>query len=85
MFALRFFRFPRPLAKIDLYAEKTKFVDLLIEQAEKKFTEQFTQIQMTPDEKKLLYDFNYTGLSALRDIKKIFNNRLMDFFASKGL
>ncbi len=67
------------------YHEKTKFLDLLLEQAESKFSEQFSQIQMTSEEKQKLYDFDYSSLNALRDIKRLFNNRLMDFFSTKGL
>ncbi|MEL1134980.1 AAA family ATPase [Desulfitobacterium sp. THU1] len=67
------------------YYEKTKFLDLLLEQAESKFSEQFSQIQMTPGEKRKLFDFDYSSLNALRDIKRLFNNRLMDFFFSKGI
>lgn len=66
-------------------SEKTRFLDLLLEQAQNKFVEQFSQFQMTTQEKKELYDFNYSNLEALRDIKRLFNNRLMDFFASKGV
>lgn len=65
--------------------EKTQFLDLLMEQAENKFADQFAQMQMPPAEKLKLYNFDYSNLSALRDIKRLFNNRLMDFFSSKGL
>ena len=65
------------------YDEKTKFLDLLFEQAERKFTEQFGTVQMTPSEKRQLYNFDYLNLRALRDIKRVFNNRLMDYFVSK--
>ena len=67
------------------YHEKSIFLDLLLEQAESKFSEQFSQIQMTSEEKRKLYDFDYSSLNALRDIKRLFNNRLMDFFSSKGV
>lgn len=67
------------------YGEKTEFFDLLFEQAESKFTDQFAKINITPAEKRQLYNFDYSSLSALRDIKRLFNNRLMDFFASKGI
>lgn len=67
------------------YHDKTKFLDLLLEQAENKFSEQFSQVQMTLEEKRNLYDFDYSSLNALRDIKRLFNNRLMDFFSEKGL
>lgn len=67
------------------YQEKTKFVNLLLEQAESKFVDKFAQVQMTPEEKQQLYDFNYSNVNALRDIKRLFNNRLVDFFISKGV
>lgn len=67
------------------YSEKTQFLDLLLEQAQLKFIDQFSQIEMTPSEKSQLYDFNYSNVKALRDVKKIFNQRLMDFFTSKGI
>lgn len=65
--------------------EKTQFLDLLLEKAQKKYVEQFAKIQMTKAEKQELYNFDYLSLSALRDIKRVFNNRLMDFFNAKGL
>ncbi|AKJ39063.1 ATPase [Methanosarcina barkeri CM1] len=67
------------------YSEKIQFLDLLLEQAQSKFIDQFSQIEMTPSEKRQLYDFNYSNVKDLRDIKKIFYQRLMDFFASKGI
>ena len=66
-------------------AEKTAFLDLLLEMAKIKYSEQFAEIEMTEDEKKQLYAFDYSSLSALRDIKRVFNNRLMDYFAEKGV
>ena len=66
-------------------AEKTAFLDLLLEMAKTKYSELFAEIEMTEDEKKQLYAFDYSSLSALRDIKRVFNNRLMDYFAEKGV
>ena len=66
-------------------AEKTAFLDLLLETAKAKYSEQFAEIEMTENEKKHLYAFDYSSLSALRDIKRVFNNRLMDYFAEKGV
>ena len=66
-------------------AEKTAFLDLLLEMAKTKYSEQFAEIEITEDEKKQLYAFDYSSLSALRDIKRVFNNRLMDFFTEKGV
>ncbi len=65
--------------------EKTMFLDLLLEKAKTKYPDQFSKIEMTEAEKKKLYDFNYYSLSALRDIKRVFNNRLMDYFFEKGV
>ena len=61
-------------------AEKTEFLDLLLESAKSKYPDQFAGIEMTDDEKRQLYAFDYSSLSALRDIKRVFNNRLMDYF-----
>lgn len=66
-------------------AEKKAFLDLLLEMAKNKYSKQFAEIEMTEDEKKKLYAFDYSSLSALRDIKRVFNNRLMDFFTEKGV
>lgn len=66
-------------------AVKTEFLNLLLEKAKTKYSEQFAEIEMTEDEKKQLYAFEYSSLSALRDIKQVFNNRLMDYFTEKGV
>jgi hypothetical protein len=65
------------------YDEKTEFPDHLIEQAKKKFAEQFSRIQMTHEERNQLYDFDYSNITSLRDIKRQFNNHLMDFLVQK--
>lgn len=66
-------------------SEKIEFLDLLLEMAKDKYSEQFAKITMTESEKKKLYAFDYSSLSALRDIKRVFNNRLMDYFTEKGV
>jgi len=65
------------------HSEKTKFLDLLMEQAENKFADKFASDKISTTDKNKLYDFDYSNLSALRDIKRLFLNRLMDYFASK--
>lgn len=65
--------------------EKTEFLNLLLETAKSKYVEQFAEIEMTEDEKRQLYAFDYSSLSSLRDIKRVFNNRLMDFFVEKEM
>lgn len=66
-------------------AEKRAFLDLLLETAKTKYCEQFARIEMSEREKNQLYAFDYSSLSSLRDIKRVFNNRLMDYFADKGI
>ena len=66
-------------------SEKTSFLDLLLETAKTKYTEQFANIDMTEEGIRQLYAFDYSSLSALRDIKRVFNNRLKDYFAHKGI
>lgn len=57
----------------------------VLEMAKTKYSEQFAKIEITEDDKKRLYAFDYSSLSALRDIKRVFNNRLMDYFVEKGV
>lgn len=65
--------------------EKIEFLDLLLEKAYQKYPEQFAAIKLTEDDKSYLYSFGYSELTALRDIKRVFNNRLIDFFDRKGV
>lgn len=67
------------------YEDKTKFISLLIEKAKQKFSEQFEKIAFTEEDERYLYNFDYGNIEALREIKKKFNNRLMDLFQSKGV
>lgn len=66
-------------------AEKKQFLELLLEKAIVKYPEKFSAYEITDADKRVLFNFDYSGTTALRDIKRIFNNRLMDFFANKGL
>lgn len=66
-------------------AEKVEFLDLLLEKAYEKYPEQFATIALTEEDKGYLYSFDYNGLTALRDIKRVFNNRLIDLFRNKGV
>ena len=65
--------------------EKRQFLELLLDKAKEKHKEQFAQFSLTPEEKSYLLDFDCSGMAALRDIKRVFNNRLMDLFELKGL
>lgn len=65
--------------------EKREFLDLLFEKAKTTYSELFKKIEVTEAEKEQLYAFDYSSLSALRDIKRVFNNRLVDYFTEKGV
>ena len=66
-------------------AEKYLFLNLLLEKAYEKYPDKFVSLNMTDEDKEELFSFNYSGLSALRDIRREFNNRLMSFFERKGI
>lgn len=66
-------------------AEKEQFLELLLEKAIVKYPEKFSAYEFTDADKRSLFTFDYSGITALRDIKRVFNNRLMDFFNQKGL
>lgn len=65
--------------------EKEQFLELLLEKAIEKYPDKFSAYEITDADKRALFDFDYSGITALRDIKRVFNNRLMDFFNQKGL
>lgn len=65
--------------------EKNQFLDLLLEKATQRYAKQFEQIVLTEADKRKLYGFDYSKLTALRDIKRVFNDRLMTFFEEKGV
>ncbi|ABJ62176.1 AAA family ATPase [Leuconostoc mesenteroides] len=65
--------------------EKRRFLELLFEQAQRKFVDQFSKIKCTEEDKEELFAFDYSEVNAFRDLKRHFNNRLMDFFTSKNV
>lgn len=65
--------------------EKKQFLNLLLERALQKYSKQFEQITLTEADKRKLCEFNYSKLTSLRDIKRVFNNRLMSFFEKMGV
>ena len=67
------------------YDDKTKFIGLLIEKSKQKFSEQFAKMTFTDEDERYLYNFDYAIIEPLREIKKKFNNRLMDLFQRKGI
>ena len=66
-------------------AEKEQFLELLLEKAVAKYPDKFSDYEITDADKRVLFSFDYSGITALRDIKRIFNNRLMDLFTQKGI
>jgi len=66
-------------------SEKEHFLELLLEKAVLKYPDKFSAYEITSADKQALFNFDYSGITALRDIKRVFNNRLMDFFDQKGL
>lgn len=65
--------------------EKHKFLELLLEKAKITHCDSFARFTMTPNDESFLLGFDCSDLSALRDIKRVFNNRLMDLFKAKGV
>lgn len=65
--------------------DKKKFLQLLLEKAKQKYADAFSKFTMNDEDQQSLVEFDYSQISALRDIKREFNNRLMDLFESKGL
>ncbi|OBR91426.1 chaperone protein ClpB [Clostridium ragsdalei P11] len=61
-------------------ADKHDFLELLYNKAAKKYVAQFSDYNITIDDKKTLYNFSYQNLHALRDIKREFQNKLMELF-----
>ena len=66
-------------------AEKEQFLELLLEKAVAKYPDKFSDYEITDADKRALFNFDYSGITALRDIKRVFNNRLMDLFTQKGI
>ena len=65
--------------------EKHKCLELLLEKAKITHCDSFARFTMTPNDESFLLGFDCSDLSALRDIKRVFNNRLMDLFKAKGV
>ena len=65
--------------------DKKRFLQLLLEKAKQKHADAFSKFTMQIEDEKYLLEFDCSQISALRDIKREFNNRLMDLFESKGL
>ena len=65
--------------------EKRQFLELLLEKAKNRHSEAFSKFEMTSDDKSFLLGFDCSNLTALRDIKRVFNNRLVDLFEKKGV
>ena len=64
--------------------EKRKFLELLLERAKKRHPDSFSNLTLSPEEEEYLIGFDCSDLPALRDIRRVFNNRLMELFDKKG-
>lgn len=65
--------------------DKRKFLHLLLEKAMQKHSDAFSKFTMQDEDRDYLIGFDCSTIPALRDIKRVFKNRLMDLFESKGL
>ena len=65
--------------------EKRKFLELMLEKAKKNHPDSFSKFTMSQEDEAFLLGFDCSNLTALRDIKRVFNNKLMDLFEKKGV
>lgn len=64
-------------------ANKTEFINLLIEKAEKRILEGSSSEKLTEKERKLIFDFDYGNIDSLRDIKRVFNDKLVSVLMNR--
>lgn len=63
--------------------DKRAFLNLLLEKARMKYQEQIADYHIAEDELTSIIEFDCSELLSLRDIKRIFNNKIMALFDSK--
>lgn len=63
--------------------DKRAFLNLLLERARMKYQEQIADYHIAEDELISIIEFDCSELLSLRDIKRIFNNKIMALFDSK--
>lgn len=63
--------------------DKLDFLNLLFDKATEKYVKEFAEYAITVQDKKYLYAFDYQSLHALRDIKREFQNRLIQLFEER--
>ena len=64
--------------------DKEAFVKLLFLKSETIYAEEFKKHPITPTEKSQLLNFNFSQINALRDIKRIFNHRMIEYLLKKN-
>lgn len=64
--------------------DKRAFVSLLIEKAKSKYADLIEMYGITDQEFETVCSFNYMSEDSLRDIRKVFNARIMDLFDKKA-
>lgn len=65
--------------------DKKAFVDLLVARAKKMLTKRYPELGFSDQEVLQLSSFNYADSEALRDIKKIFNQKLASLISAKKI
>ena len=63
--------------------DKYAFLNLLLERAKIKYQEQINNYHISENELASIIEFDCSELISLRDIKRIFNNKIMELFDSK--
>lgn len=64
-------------------ADKRRFLEFLLAKAKITFADKFAIAPLTKEETEELLNFNYSSMSALRDIKRKSYGQLMDYFSRK--
>lgn len=63
--------------------DKRAFLHLLLERARTKYQEQLADYHISEDDLTSMIEFDCSELVSLRDIKRVFNNKIMELFDSK--
>lgn len=69
---------------IPTYQEKRDFLELLLKQAKEKYKNQFSTLDMEEATRETIDSINCSGSDSLRELKRKFKHRLMDYFRAKG-
>ncbi|WP_285011182.1 AAA family ATPase [Lactococcus garvieae] len=67
------------------YQEKRDFLELLLKQAKEKYKEQFSTLDMEEATRETIDSINCSESDSLRELKRKFKHRLMDYFRVQGV